>query len=116
MCYTIDVRVVLAILLGLLLAGANVFSGAARDPFMAQDAPSCSCVKCTCLCDVPDSAPIPITPIPTPPQQEARSLAVMQVLFELSFPSLNQFFPQLSLSASSPSAVPVYQRNCTFLI
>jgi hypothetical protein len=55
-------------------------------------------------------------PVQAAPQQEARSLAVMHVLFELSRPSPDQPLPQLPSTVTSSAAVPVYQRNCTFLI
>src|SRR5688572_10189881 len=111
MCYATGVRVVLATLLGLLLAGTNMFS-AQPDVQTAPDAPSCACIKCTCLCDAPDSAPVPLTPAQPAPQPEVRSLAVVHVLFELNPLEPKLSVPSASLAAISSSAVPIYQRNC----
>ena len=115
MCYATGVRVVLAMLLGLLLAGTNVFS-AQPDVLDAPDAPSCACIKCTCLCDAPASAPVPLTPAQPAPQPEVRSLAVVHVLFVLNSLEPKLSVPPVSLAPTSSSAVPVYQRNCIFLI
>jgi len=114
------VRFVLAIICGLFLAGTQIFSPVANATAGANgqcEVPQCSCERCTCACDAaPDSSPVPIAPVRSNcHQQELSSLLVLRVIYDLSSP--------LSFGGASytsppvlSSAVPIYQRNCTFLI
>jgi hypothetical protein len=116
------VKTVSAILFSVLLAGAQtVFTADAlcsAQPIKAK----CACSHCDkkSSCCVKPSAPVQ-SPLSVPPPPNASQnqlhllLAVMSQLVALSAPAAPQAVPQFSF-ASYATDVPLYARNCTFLL
>jgi len=116
------VKTIFAILFSVLLAGAQtVFTADVLCPAQPVKV-KCSCSRCDkkTSCCVKQSAPVQ-NPLSVPPASNTSRnqlhllLAVMSQLISLSAPATPEFVPQSS-SASHATDVPLYARNCSFLI
>jgi hypothetical protein len=97
-----------------LLAGQ--FSFADAQP-CAKQAKSCCKKNCCCApADDSQSAPLPLLPTQTSSQNDWQLAASVAQLFIASVDTANRSLPVTHHFVPSPSAVPLYQRHCSFLI
>jgi hypothetical protein len=109
-------KITFAFLLGLLLAGEqSVFSASVR-PLAASD---CACVGCQKICCAPRQTPSPQPAAPArTASQEQSSLfvAVLTRLLTVAPASTVEISTAYSSAPSLAAALPLYQRNCSYLI
>ncbi|HXC98212.1 MAG TPA: hypothetical protein VN048_02640 [Verrucomicrobiae bacterium] len=116
-------RIAIALLLGfILLAGSAIAVSPLPATTHTREAGSCcsDCKDCQtpACCARPDAPAAPVTPVPAPSssQNELQALAMPGVSI-LTLPSLPAH--ELSSRFSSPAsmtAVPLFQRDCCYLI
>jgi hypothetical protein len=112
-------RLVIALVLGLILAAHPFVTVSATSPA----AKSCCCKGAHCCCDMaccvaPNAPSAPATPAPVPStsQNELQVMAIPVVTL-LTFPSppANKY-PWRFSSSASMAAVPLFQRDCCYLV
>ncbi|MDB6110629.1 MAG: hypothetical protein JWR69_2379 [Pedosphaera sp.] len=109
------VKITFAFLLGLLLAGQGVFTAATK-PLAASE---CACAGCHKICCAPRQAPVPqpVAPARTAaPEHASVFVAVLTRLFDVAPSATAQISTAYSSAPSLAAALPLYQRNCSYLI
>ncbi len=101
--------------LALVLSHLPAFASPAKQ--LCESATACGCGDSTCCMKSPDSAPAPVVPAPAPDNSRTQMLAAFQavahfVLVRLEAVPSPAFFP----APPAPAAVPLYVRNCSYLI
>lgn len=101
--------------LALVLSHLPAFASPVKQ--LCQSETACGCGDSTCCVKSADSAPAPVAPAPTPDNSRTQLLAAFQtvahfVLVQPEAVELSAFLPASPASA----AVPLYVRNCSYLI
>jgi hypothetical protein len=116
-------RIVIALLLGLVLAARPVaalspLAATAQTPAANSCCADCEHCQTPECCAKPDAPSVPVAPvsIPSPSQNELQALA-MPAISILTLPSslAHEHSSRFSLPASM-TAVPLFQRDCCYLI
>jgi hypothetical protein len=119
------VKAPVVLLLGFILAGQGVFMASAGNSPTVVSHAGCKCcksgtMKCSmavcCAGPARPSAPVGPAPLPASSQNEWHVLATSasSVLTPPSFST--DEFPSYSPSSAAATAVPLFQRNCSYLI
>jgi hypothetical protein len=120
------VKASVVLLLGFILAGQGVFMAAAGNSPTGVSHAGCKCcksgtMKCSmavcCAGPVRPSAPIGPAPLPASSQNEWHALATSATSSVLTPPSFSTHeFRSYSPSFAAATAVPLFRRNCSYLI
>lgn len=105
------------ILFSLALVLSHLPASASPVKQLCQSAVACGCGDSACCMKSADSAPAPVAPAPTPDNSRTQLLAAFQAVthFVLAQPEVSA--PAAFLPAPPASAaVPLYVRNCSYLI
>jgi len=113
------VRIAVALCLGLILAAYPVVAMSASDPPLAKSCcghcpPGCK-MGCCPASQVP-ATPVAPAPVHSSAQNDLQALSASIIsLLTLPAPVSNEFTPRIS-SPASVKAVPLFQRDCCYLI
>src|SRR5881394_2812306 len=113
------IRVLAALLLApILLFAAIPVSGSASIPTCAccsVDKAACSARAC-CRAEQPDQAPAAPAPASRRAATDWQILATFATLFHAPRPTAHDFSAKVSLLSLQARAVPIFQRDCSYLI
>jgi len=110
---------VAAILFGLLLVWAqNVFPARAAGPAQVKHCACCGCQTTDCCAKAPAPTSPPVAPAQNAPQVSSQLLLAVpaQLALTASATGANEFVPSRLSTSFGTTAVPLYRRNCSFLI
>ena len=101
--------------LALVLSHLPAFASPAKQ--LCQSATACGCGDSSCCVKSPDSAPAPVAPTPAPDNSRTQLLAAFQAVAHFVLVQPEVIAPTAFLPAPpAPAAVPLYVRNCSYLI
>lgn len=101
--------------LALVLSHLSVFASPVKQ--LCQNKTPCGCGDSSCCVKATDATPKPVTPAPAPDTSRTQLLAAFQ--------AVAQFVPTQPAAAAAtaflpltpaPAAIPLYVRNCSYLI
>lgn len=101
--------------LALVLSHWSAFASPVQQ--LCQSEVACGCGNSTCCVKSADSTPSPVAPVPTPDNSRTQLLAAFQAIahFVLVQPEAVAT-PAVLPAPPAPAAVPLYVRNCSYLI
>lgn len=110
-------KALVTILFSLALVLSHLPASASSVKQHCQSQTPCGCADSACCVKPVDSAPAPVAPAPTPDSSRTQLIAAFQAVahFVLGQPEVaapTAFLP----TAPAPAAVPLYVRNCSYLI
>ena len=101
--------------LALVLSHLPAFASPVKQ--LCQSEVACGCGDSACCMKSADSAPAPVAPAPTPDNSRTQLLAAFQAVAHFVLVRPEVAVPPAFLPAPpSPAAVPLYMRNCCYLI
>jgi hypothetical protein len=111
------VKAIVTILFSLALVLSHLPAFASPAKQLCESATACACGDSTCCMKSPDSAPAPLAPAPAPDNSRTQLLAAFQtvahfVLIQPESVATPHFLP----APHAAAAVPLYVRNCSYLI
>ena len=101
--------------LALVLSHLTAFASPVRQ--LCKNATPCGCGNASCCVQASDASPVPVVPAPALDNAHTQLLAALQavtslVLAQLETSAPPPFFPILP----APADVPLFIRNCSYLI
>lgn len=114
-CSRVKALVTILFSLALVLSHLPAFASPAKQ--LCQSETACGCGNSCCCVKSPESAPAPVAPAPTPDNSRTQLLAAFQAVAHFVLVQSEAAAPPAFLSAPpAPAAVPLYMRNCSYLI
>lgn len=111
------VKALVTILFSLALVLSHLPAPASPVKQLCQSATTCGCGDSSCCVKSPDSAPAPVAPAPTPDNPRTQLLAAFQAVAHFVLVQPESVAPPAFVPAPpAPAAVPLYVRNCCYLI
>ena len=111
------VKALVTILFSLALVLSHLPAFASPVKQLCKSATACGCGDSSCCVKSADSNPAPVAPAPTPDNSRTQLVAAFQAVahFVLAQPEVVAPTPFLP-APPAPAAVPLYVRNCSYLI
>ena len=110
-------KAIVTILFSLALVLSHLPAFASPVKQLCQSETACGCGDSSCCMKSADSAPAPVAPAPTPDSSRTQLLAAFQVVAHFVLVQPEVATPNTFLAVSpAPAAVPLYVRNCSYLI
>ena len=110
-------KALVTILFSLALVLSHLPAFASPVTQLCQSEVGCGCGDSACCMKAADSAPAPVAPAPTPDNSRTQLLAAFQAVVHFVFLQPDVVAPSAFLPAPPAlAAVPLYVRNCSYLI
>lgn len=110
-------KALVTILFSLALVLSHLPTSASPAKQLCPNQTACGCGDSSCCMKPADSAPAPVAPAPTPDNSRTQLLAAFQAVAHFVFVQPAATTPGAFLPAPpAPAAVPLYVRNCSYLI
>lgn len=101
--------------LALVLSHLPTFASPVKQ--LCQSEVACGCGDSTCCVKSADSAPAPAAPVPAPDNSRTQLIAAFQAVAHFVLVQPEAVAPPAFLLAPpAPAAIPLYVRNCSYLI
>lgn len=111
------VKAIVTILFSLALVLSHLPASASPVQQLCQSKTACGCGDSSCCVKPADSAPAPVAPVPVPDTSRTQLLAAFQAVAHFVLVQPEVVAPSTFLPAPpAPAAVPLYVRNCSYLI
>ena len=110
-------KAIVTILFSLALVLSHLPAFASPIKQLCQSATACGCGNTDCCMKSADSTPSPVAPAPTPDSSRTQLLAAFQAVAHFVLVQPEVAAPTHFLAVPpAPAAVPLYVRNCSYLI
>lgn len=110
-------KAIVTILFSLALVLSHLPASASPVKQLCQSEGACGCGNSACCVKSADSTPSPVAPVPTPDSSRTQLLAAFQAVAHFVLVQPDSVVPADFLPAPpAPTAVPLYVRNCSYLI
>ncbi|MBI5802679.1 MAG: hypothetical protein HZA92_18395 [Verrucomicrobia bacterium] len=110
-------KAIVTILFSLALVLSHLPASASPVKQLCNLATACDCGNSNCCMKAAESAPAPVAPAPNPDSSRTQLVVAFQAVahFFLAQPEANTSHAFLAVPPA-PAAVPLYVRNCSYLI
>lgn len=110
-------KAIITILFSLALVLSHLPAFASPVKQLCQSVTPCGCGDSSCCMKSADSTPAPVAPAPTPDNSRTQLLAAFQAVAHFVLVQPEVIAPTAFLAVPPvPAAVPLYVRNCSYLI
>ncbi len=110
-------KAIVTILFSLALVLAHLPASASPVKQLCQSASACGCGNSSCCVKTADAVPAPVAPAPATDNSRTQLLAAFQAVARFVLIQSDSVAPLAFLPAPpAPAAVPLYVRNCSYLI
>jgi len=111
------VKAIVTILFSLALVLSHLPAFASPVKQLCQSKTACGCGDSACCVKSADSTPAPVAPAPTSDNSRTQLIAAFQAVALFVLVQPDDVAPSAFLPAApAPAAVPLYVRNCSYLI